>query len=383
MAKINKKEYEYLKSLDDKWNWIARDELLLLFTNKPYKTDEWGMNIISNLDTYEELQESVTDDILFQFIQWEDEEPYHVQELIEEYEKEYHIKNAKIVNVDANKITGSVHQLNGSEETEVKKNIEWLREQIKNEMNGWNVSNPDYFRGAEDAYEDVKDWLKQLDEPEITEEQAWGIIKDIYGISNEAFVRSVMRLVMEHVKDDTTIGEIREKLESEALSQEWIDENSALGQFATSNVINFDKFVKADELENLLVPTLSNKKKVQLPQKTADELNRYKERGYSLKDLLVIAGSKQAQEKLARAWLDGYTVEEEQKYFAKIKGHENISSDDKYWNYCITDESLDIGDNKVHPDVLAEYVLSATKDEWANLGINEANADFVKVEELE
>ena len=85
----------------------------------------------------------------------------------------------------------------------------------------------------------------------------------------------------------------------------------------------------------------------------------------------------------ARAWLDGFTVEEEQKYHALIKGHENIGSDDKYWNYCITDESLDIGDNKVHADVLAEYVLSATKDEWENLGINDDNADFVEVEELE
>ena len=49
----------------------------------------------------------------------------------------------------------------------MKKNIEWLREQIKNEMNGWSGGNPDYFRGAEDAYEDVKDWLNQLDEPEV------------------------------------------------------------------------------------------------------------------------------------------------------------------------------------------------------------------------
>src|SRR5699024_1522861 len=52
-------------------------------------------------------------------------------------------------------------------ETEVKKDIEWLREQIKNEMNGWGGGNPDYFRGAEDAYEDVKDWLNQLDELEV------------------------------------------------------------------------------------------------------------------------------------------------------------------------------------------------------------------------
>lgn len=76
----------------------------------------------------------------------------------------------------------------------------------------------------------------------------------------------------------------------------------------------------------------------------------------------------------------GYEVEEEQKYFAKIKGHEKIDSDDKYWNYCIMDESLEIADNKVHADVLTEYILNTTKDEWENLGINDDNADFVKVE---
>ena len=43
----------------------------------------------------------------------------------------------------------------------------------------------------------------------------------------------------------------------------------------------------------------------------------------------------------------------------------------------------DIGDNKVHADVLAEYVLNATKDEWENLGINDDTADFIKVEEME
>ena len=91
--------------------------------------------------------------------------------------------------------------------------------------------------------------------------------------------------------------------------------------------------------------------------------------------------NKQREIDLVMARDRGYTIEKEQPYFAKIKGHENISSDDKYWNYCITDESLDIGDNKVHADVLAEYVLNATKDEWGNLGINDDNADFVEVEE--
>ena len=85
----------------------------------------------------------------------------------------------------------------------------------------------------------------------------------------------------------------------------------------------------------------------------------------------------------ARAWLDGYTIEQEPKYYAKIKGHENIGSNDKYWNYNTDMEELSVGDNEVHPNVISEYMLKATKDEWANLGINDDNADFELVEELE
>ena len=74
-----------------------------------------------------------------------------------------------------------------------------------------------------------------------------------------------------------------------------------------------------EELKNSA--TLSKTETVHLSQKTANELNRYKELGYSLKDLLVIAGSKQTQEKYARAWLDGYEVEEEQKYYVINNDH--------------------------------------------------------------
>ena len=83
------------------------------------------------------------------------------------------------------------------------------------------------------------------------------------------------------------------------------------GGWTVKKLVDVDKLF--DLIDQLDEPTLS--KKVQLSQTAAVELNRYKNRGYSLKDLLVIAGSKQAQEKLARAWLDGYTVDEEQKYY--------------------------------------------------------------------
>ena len=73
-----------------------------------------------------------------------------------------------------------------------------------------------------------------------------------------------------------------------------------------------DVWYLIDCINNLVEPEV-------LSQKMADELKRYKGLGYSLKDLLVIAGSKQEQEKLARAWLDGYEVAEEPKFYVLDK----------------------------------------------------------------
>ena len=83
MPKINQAEYEKIKLLPDyDWNWIAREKTgkILSFTNKPTKTDEvWK-------DKQTRLWFNHKDSQLFQFIQWEDDEPYNIQELISEYE---------------------------------------------------------------------------------------------------------------------------------------------------------------------------------------------------------------------------------------------------------------------------------------------------------
>src|SRR5699024_868687 len=115
-------EYEVLKGLDDKWKWIARNYngALITFTSKPTK----------NPNLYWDSFGERMDDRLFQFIQWEDKEPYHIQDLIDEYESEYHIENAKIVNLDASEIAGKASdykhfykRVGESEETEVKKDL--------------------------------------------------------------------------------------------------------------------------------------------------------------------------------------------------------------------------------------------------------------------
>ena len=84
MAKINKEEYEVLKNLDDEWKWIARDATgdLYKYQNKPKRVNFFKWN--DRNQTWLGMSNRT-----FQFISWEDEEPYNIAELIEEYEVDY------------------------------------------------------------------------------------------------------------------------------------------------------------------------------------------------------------------------------------------------------------------------------------------------------
>lgn len=143
MAKINQDEYKILKSLDNKWEWIARDS----------KGDDGGnlfaylMKPIKNRDAEGWLYgrggfRSISND-LFQFIRWEDLEPYNVAELIEEYE---------------------------SEEAEVKSKQELIEK--------WEsaIESAEFYgKGKEEELigymKDFVSDLKQLDEPEVLEDK--------------------------------------------------------------------------------------------------------------------------------------------------------------------------------------------------------------------
>ena len=225
----------------------------------------------------------------------------------------------------------------------MKKDIEWLKEEIEEDIKSWGGGNPDYFRGASDAYENVKDWLNQLDEPEV-------------------------------------------------LSQEWIDENKTSIDRKLDGAPIYK--VREELLQNLLVPKQELPVIPKFVAEWIEETKPYNSLRVAFEyiaqrkrdnhdDKLALWVEEGNSETFAKAWLDGYTIEQEPKYYAKIKGHENIGSNDKYWNYNTDMEELSVGDSEVHPNVISEYTIKATKDEWANLGINDDNADFVKVEELE
>lgn len=64
--------------------------------------------------------------------------------------------------------------------------------------------------------------------------------------------------------------------------------------------------------------------------------------------------------------------------YALAKGHLLIQHT-KYWNFNTTKRELSINAKNGYGDVK----IAMTESEWNELGINESNASFVKVEELE
>lgn len=180
MPKINQEEYEKIKLLPDyDWNWIAREKTgkILSFTNKPTKTDEvWK-------DKQTRLWFNYKDSQLFQFIQWEDEKPYEIAELIREYEiKELRLAPSGTVIVDS---------FDESEETEVK-DIE--------ELKSWFEDDKLYVG------EYVKHKINQLDEPEILSTEEKPLYRAL--VKWHEFVEDEGDLTSNYWKFDTYDGDV-------------------------------------------------------------------------------------------------------------------------------------------------------------------------------
>ena len=72
----------------------------------------------------------------------------------------------------------------------------------------------------------------------------------------------------------------------------------------------------------------------------------------------------------------GYRVETPL-YCALIKGHELTDTGRVYWDYDKSDNSVFISELYSLPD---NFLTEMSKSEWNKLGINDSNADFVKVD---
>src|SRR5699024_3167930 len=144
-----------LKGLDDKWKWIARNYNgpLITYTDKPMK----------NPNLYWDSFGERMDDRFFQFIQWEDEEPYNIAELIREYEWA--------------QLNEKYPPVRESEEKEVK-DLGWLKRSIDKRIKTIEsdditfVGSEYYDEGYIDGMRDVLYRINQLDEPEVLS-QKW------------------------------------------------------------------------------------------------------------------------------------------------------------------------------------------------------------------
>ena len=104
------------------------------------------------------------------------------------------------------------------------------------------------------------------------------------------------------------------------------------------------------------------------------EVKGYYEKLHTLFDF----GYEDAKEYLSKAIIVGYEVEQPLHY-AKIKGWKLIKRevDEVYWN--LGDGDLFVSDNGEL--VTGEHHTKLTKQQWNELGINDTNADFEKVEQ--
>lgn len=77
--KLTDDEKAILRNIYKEYKWIARDESekLYIFINKPYKIERlwYAVDSIYDLHIFRHL---------FQFVKWEDEEPYLIEDLLKE-----------------------------------------------------------------------------------------------------------------------------------------------------------------------------------------------------------------------------------------------------------------------------------------------------------
>ena len=147
--------------------------------------------------------------------------------------------------------------------------------------------------------------------------------------------------------------------EPEVLSQEWIDKHAEYYEYLGYAVVPTNK------LQNLLVP-----KQEELETKIQELIESYKQ-------------EEGAYSNPENGWISGFIedlknlVEKEPLYHALIKGHDVSNSYDIYWNYDKCDNDVFV--SRLYPSH-DNFLTEMSKSEWNKLGINDSNADFVKVE---
>ena len=191
-------------------------------------------------------------------------------------------------------------------------------------------------------------------------------------------------MTIEQVVDGFRDGKFDPRHELEVLSQEWIDKNKTSIDRKLDGTPIYK--VREELLQNLLVP---KQELPVIPKHVGEWITRYREK-YDLYPALrtleyntstweqVYKWYRENTHKFVNAYLTGeYEVEEEPMYYALIKGHELIDAGRVYWDYDKSDDSVFISELYSLPD---NFLTEMSKEDWNKLGINDSNADFVRVD---
>lgn len=277
----------------------------------------------------------------------------------------------------------------------MKKDIKWLVQSVNTERESLRQrfesreETPD-----ENAFNDGRDWalllvlrlIDHLDEPEVLS-QKW---IDEHKESRINNLRK--RTTSDVVPVDDLQNLIIPKHEiTEEQVMDWLDKNDFYDHITAETVL--ERAVDKGELSYygtkysvIETPTI--------PKCVAEFLELVRS-DVSLMLILEVASTRRERSKwekeydwvsensetFARAWLDGYTVEEPL-YYALIKGHELVNDEvewaTKYWNLWVS-EGCVFPSDKSSADGL--FSTEMTKSEWNEIGINDSNADFVEAAE--
>ena len=130
------------------------------------------------------------------------------------------------------------------------------------------------------------------------------------------------------------VSDLNQLDEPEVLSREWISENVEYAYFdmldGSGRLSSATAIIKPKKLQNLLVP---KQEKVKIESVWAEDIEDAKASGMTIFKAMnwmaIDSDEKEKQDLFARAWLDGYEVEEEQKYILSI----NITDKASNTNY--------------------------------------------------
>ena len=169
--------------------------------------------------------------------------------------------------------------------------------------------------------------------------------------------------------------------EQEVLSHKWISDHIIFNEKEDA------EYIYADELQNLIVP---KQELPVVPKHVGEWITRYREK-YDLYPALrmlenntfvwgeIYEWYRMNTRKFVNAYLTGeYEAEEETLYYALIKGHELVDGGKVYWIHDKNNDDMFI--SLLHSSY-DSFLTEMSESEWNELGINDSNADFVRVDE--